>query len=89
VPSSSYAKDYGIVARFLDPQTGRWVVVAAGLGGYSNSAAIDLLTDGKYIEEIAKHAPPEWITMNLEAVIATQVTDGKRSPPQVVAVELW
>jgi hypothetical protein len=88
-PSSSYQKDYGVVARFKDSQTGQWVLVAAGLDGYSNSAAVELLTDGRYFDEIVKHAPAEWTRMNIEAVFVTQVTDGELSPPQVVAVELW
>jgi hypothetical protein len=89
IPASNFRKDYGIVARFLDPETNRWVIVAAGLGGSGTSAAVELLTDVRYMDELEKKAPPEWLAMNTEIVIATQVSNGKHGPPQVIAVEVW
>jgi hypothetical protein len=88
-PAPADSKDYGIVARFLDPETKQWVLVAAGLGRTGTTAAVEFLTEPKYIEEISNHAPNVWPSMNLEVVLTIQLSAGKASPPQIIAVETW
>jgi hypothetical protein len=34
-------------------------------------------------------APANWRNMNMEAVIETQVIEGRSGPPKVRAVEFW
>jgi hypothetical protein len=89
MPTPADSKDYGIVARFLDSETKQWVLVAAGLGTAGTYAAVEFMTEPRYIDEISKQAPNTWPSMNLEVVIATQLIDRKHGPPQVVAVETW
>ena len=83
------AKDYAIVARFRDQASGSIVVVAAGLGAYGTLAAGEVLSNESYLQQIVSHAPRDWKTMNMEAVIETQVINDNSGPPMVLATYFW
>jgi hypothetical protein len=89
IPYSNLTQDYAIVARFLDPDTAQLTVVTAGIGDNGTAVAGEFLTNRKYAEALAKAAPKNWQSKNLEAVIATQVINGKSGPPRILAVEVW
>jgi hypothetical protein len=89
IPYSNLTQDYAIVARFLDPDTAQLTVVAAGIGDNGTAVAGEFLTNPKYAEVLAKAAAGNWQSKNLEAVIGTQVIDGKSGPPRILAVETW
>ena len=89
IPYSTLTQDYAIVARFLDSDTAQLTVVTAGIGDNGTAVAGEFLTNAKYAEALSKAAPKDWQAKNLEAVIATQVIDGKSGPPRILAVEVW
>jgi hypothetical protein len=83
-------KDYAILARYLDPDSGQWVVIAAGLGEPGTDAACRVLTDAKLMDEFANQIAGEWPRMNLEAVISTPVLNNKDiGPIKLEAIEVW
>ncbi|MGA3080989.1 MAG: hypothetical protein ABSD44_06365 [Terracidiphilus sp.] len=88
-PFTAIDRDYGIVAGFYDPTTGQDVIVAAGIGENGTIAASELLTDESFFAELGKGAllPPQH--RNLEAVIETEVINGRPGPPKIVAVYTW
>lgn len=82
-------KDYAIVARFIDPDTDRPVVVAAGLARGGTVAAGEFLVNPQLINDLAHQAPKGWYHRNIEIVLETQVIDGRSGPPRVAAVHVW
>lgn len=82
-------KDYAIVARFVDPDTGQLAIVAAGIARGGTMAAGEFLVDEHQFAELAKHAPHDWWKKDMEFVIETQVIDGRSGPPHVVAEHYW
>jgi len=82
-------KDYAIVARFVDPNTDQYVVVAAGIGRGGTVAAGEFLVDAHRMEEILSQVPANWKNKNMELVLETQVIDGRSGPPHVVATHFW
>jgi len=82
-------KDYAIVARLLDPNTDRFVVVAAGIARGGTVAAGEFLVDARHLDELARRAPKEWARKNLEIVLGTQVIDGRSGPPRIEEVYAW
>jgi hypothetical protein len=82
-------KDYAIVARLLDPNTDRFVVVAAGVARGGTVAAGEFLVDPRRLDELARQAPKDWSHKNVEVVLETQVIDGRSGPPRIDEVYTW
>ena len=81
--------DYALVARFIDSDAGHVAVVAAGIGRGGTIATGEFLTEPKYLDDLARHAPRGWSGRNIELVLATQVIGGRSGPPSVVASYYW
>ncbi len=87
---SSLTQDYAVVARYRDSTTGRVTVIGAGIGPNGTLAVGDFLTHNEYLEQLFQGVPrKDWELTNVEAVISTQVINGKSGPPRVVAKEFW
>jgi hypothetical protein len=82
-------KDYAIVARFIDPNTDQFTLVAAGIARGGTVAAGEFLVDAKYINEMADRLPANWSRKNIEIVLETQVIDSHSGPPRIDAVYVW
>jgi hypothetical protein len=82
-------KDFAIVTRALDPNTGRYVVVAAGIARGGTIASGEFLVDPRHMDELMGVAPKDWGHKNMEIVLETQVIDGRSGPPRIAAVYVW
>jgi len=86
---SGSVEDYAIVARAIDPRSGRWRVIAAGLDGTATAVAARFLVDPNYLKELTGQLPAHWESKNIEAVISVPVESGSARFPQVAAYEIW
>jgi len=82
-------RDYAIVARFRDANTGKLAVVAAGIARGGTVAAGEFLTQPGDIEAIKSQAPKDWAGKNMEFVLSTEIIDGRSSPPKVEETYFW
>ena len=82
-------KDFALVTRALDPNTGRYVVVAAGIARGGTIASGEFLVDPSHMDELKRVVPKDWEHRNMEIVIETQVIDGRSGPPRIAAVYVW
>jgi hypothetical protein len=82
-------KDHAIVARFLDPTTHQFVVVAAGIARGGTMAAGEFLVDAHDMDEMVNQLPHNWKRRNIEVVLETEVIQGRSGPPHVCAVHVW
>lgn len=82
-------KDFALVTRALDPNTGRYVVVAAGIARGGTIASGEFLVDPSHMDELMRVVPRDWEHRNMEIVIETQVIDGRSGPPRIAAVYVW
>lgn len=89
LPYEKLARDYAIVARYRDSLTGQPVVIAAGISEEGTEAAGELISNPTDLDALLHDAPANWRNMNMEAVIETQVIEGRSGPPKVRAVEFW
>jgi hypothetical protein len=92
VPSDQpgeFNRDYAIVARCWNPETGRMVVVAAGVHPWGTAAAGDFLTVPDNLKKLEALAPKKWKSKNVEAVLSTDIIKGVAGPPNVVAAYFW
>jgi hypothetical protein len=88
VATNNY-RDYAIVARFLDPNTGKIAVVSAGIARGGTVAAGEFLTQPPNMEAIKSQAPQNWDGKNMEFVLSTEIIDGRSSPPKIEATYFW
>jgi hypothetical protein len=86
---SAQSSDFAVIARYFDTTLDQPVVLAAGLSREGTEAAGEALSDPGFLKEILQNAPRNRKTVNLEAVVQTQVIDGHAGPSRVVAVEYW
>ncbi len=77
------------MARYHDTITGQPVVIAAGISEEGTEAAGELLSNPSDLATLLAKAPANWRSMNMEAVIETQVIDGHAGPPQLRAFTFW
>jgi len=89
MPYHNLKEDYALVARFLEPTTGRLVVTAAGITKFGTAAAGEFLSEPSYIAQTLKSAPGDWDRKNLEILIATKLVGESSGPPRVVATHFW
>jgi hypothetical protein len=82
-------REYAIVARFTDPDTGQLCVIAAGIGQGSTLAAGEFLTDPVQLGQLERIAAGEGGKKNIEAVISTQIIDGQPGTPKIEATYFW
>lgn len=82
-------KDYALVARIVDSNTDRFVVVAAGVARGGTTAAGEFLVDARHMSELVRKVPGDWGRKNMEIVLETQVIDGRSGPPRIDAVYVW
>jgi hypothetical protein len=82
-------KDYAIVARFLDPNTDQFVVVAAGIARGGTVAAGEFLVDARRMDEMLNQLPRDWARKNIEIILETQVIQDRSGPPRVSAAYVW
>lgn len=82
-------RDYGIVARFTDINTGNLSVIAAGISRGGTIAAGEFLTDPGDLEQIKRAAQGAGDKKNMEIVLSTQIIDGQPGSPKIEAAYFW
>jgi hypothetical protein len=87
-PGGPVLRDYALISRIRNSETGHVVVVIGGLYTYGTEAAGEFLTDPQLIQAIAKATRLDSAHQNLQIVLETTVTDETPGPPKVVAVSV-
>ena len=87
--ASDNYRDYAIVARFTDPNTGKLAVILAGIGPGGTRAAAEYITDSAYLTQLMRAAQAAGDKKNMEFVISTQIIDGEPGTPRVEASYFW
>jgi hypothetical protein len=82
-------RDYAIVARFTDANTGKLAVVAAGVGRGGTIAAGEFLTDSGDLAQLKRAAQAAGDKKNMEVVLSTQIIGGEPGSPKIEAVYFW
>ena len=86
---SGLAEDYALIARAVEPETGQMMLVIAGLSEKGSAAALEFVTNPRYLDRFASTAPAGWERKNIELVIKSKVVDDEWGEPRVVAMHLW
>ncbi len=87
--ASNNYRDYAILARFTDPDTGKLAVILAGIGPGGTRAAGDFITDRADLTQLMRTAQAAGDKKNMEFVISTQIIDGEPGTPRMEASYFW
>lgn len=87
--ATSIYRDYAIVARFTDNDTGQLAIVVAGVGRGGTIAAGEFLTDPADLAQLQRAALAAGNKKNMEIVLSTQVIDGAPGSPKMEAAYFW
>ncbi len=82
-------RDYAIVARFTDSNTGKLALVIAGVGRGGTIAAGELVTNPTYLAQVSSAARASGNKKNMEIVLSTQIIDGQPGSPKIEATYFW
>jgi hypothetical protein len=65
------------------------MLVIAGLSEKGSAAALEFVTNPKYLARFASQAPVGWPRRNIELVIKSKVVNDDWGEPHVVAMHFW
>jgi hypothetical protein len=82
-------RDYAIVARFTDRNTGEVSIIAAGIGRGGTIAAGEFLTDPSHLAQAMKNVRGLRDAANVEFVLSTEIIDGHPGTPKMEAAYTW
>jgi hypothetical protein len=82
-------RDYAIVARFTDTNTGKLALVIAGIGRGGTIGAGELVTNPTYLAQLSTAARASGNKKNMEIVLSTQIIDGQPGSPKIEATYFW
>lgn len=87
--STNNYRDYAIVTRFTDTNTGKLTVIVAGLGRGGTIAAGEFLTDPGDLAQLQRAVLAAGNKKNMEIVLSTQIIDGEPGTPKMEATYFW
>jgi len=82
-------RDYSIIARFTDSNTGKPEVVVAGIGRGGTRVAAEFLTDNADLGQLMRAAHAAGDKKNMEAVLSTEIIEGEPGTPKMEASYFW
>jgi hypothetical protein len=82
-------RDYAIVARFTDSNTGNVEVVIAGIGRGGTRVGGEFLTTNADLAQLMRAASQAGDKKNMEAVLSTEIIGGEPGTPKMEAVYFW
>lgn len=82
-------RDYAIVARFTDPNTGKLTVIVAGIARGGTIAAGEFLTDPTNMAQLQRASQTAGDKKNMEVVLSTEIIDGEPGSPKMEATYFW
>ncbi|MGB6745441.1 MAG: hypothetical protein WBE38_17475 [Terracidiphilus sp.] len=82
-------RDYAIMARFTDPNTGKLAVVVAGIGRGGTRAAGEFFTDNGNLSQLMRAAHAAGDKKNMEVVLSTEIIDGEPGAAKMEAEYFW
>jgi len=82
-------RDYGVITRQIDVNTGQSLVSVAGISDGGTEAATEMVTKPEELAPILQSLPSGWEKKNIQILISTEVRDGEAGRPALVAYYLW
>jgi hypothetical protein len=89
VRSGNREKDFIIVSRVSDSESGRVTVLAGGFSVWGTEAAVELITDPNQMQAVLGNTPWKWDARNLQIVLECTVVKRESGIPRFLAAHSW
>jgi hypothetical protein len=90
VPGSSEPTEgYSLVTRLLSTETGRPILLLAGLDPRDTQAAVEFLADEGLFAMFSRVAPADWTHKNFQVVLHNRIFGKSPGSLNVVALQVW
>ena len=88
LPFDQIPRDYALITRQLNPDTGQWWVGIGGTSAISTGQATNLVLDPAAMKIIESQLPSRWDSKNLQVVIEINLVNGNAGSWRVAAVDV-
>jgi hypothetical protein len=82
-------EDYAVAGRVFDSESGRPVIIAAGISTFGTEAAAEFLTDPSSLAELAQRARQPLSQANFQVVLEIRVLGNTPTPPRIIDAQFW
>lgn len=83
------ADGYSLITRLLHSESGRPLLMIAGMDSHNTQAAVEFLTTNDLFRQFAQSAPPDWSTRNFQIVLHNTIYGNSAGSLSVVASDVW
>jgi hypothetical protein len=83
------ADGYTLITRLLHSDSGKPLLMIAGMDSHNTQAAVEFLTKDDLFRKFTQSAPPDWSTKNLQIVMHNTIYENSAGSLTVVASEIW
>ncbi len=85
----SVTRDYAIIARLHNDQTGQPEIIVAGIGMSGTAAAGEFIGDERWVKQLQQRIGRGFKDHDFEAVLSTDVVNGMAGAPKILDVAVW
>lgn len=85
----SALEDYLLIVRLVNSNSGKPLLIVAGLKQYGTEAGGRLLVSPEHLGVLLRRLPADWPNKNLELVLHARVIGNSPAPPDLEASHLW
>ena len=82
-------RDYALIARLHNEQTGEPEIVVAGIGMSGTAAAGEFVAEEQRMVELRRRIGPGFKDHDFEVVLSTDVVNGVAGSPKILAISVW
>ena len=85
----SSQEDYIVITRLANSNSGKPIVIVAGLKQFGTEAGGRLLANPEHLGDLLRKLPADWPGRNLQLLLHARVIGNSPTPPNLVASHLW
>ena len=88
-PASGLAEGYSLVTRLMQSESGHPVMLVAGMDPRDTQAAVEFLSNDRYLDPFVKSMPADWAIKSFQAVLHNTIHGNSPGSLTVVASAVW
>ncbi len=88
-PASELVEGYSLVTRLMQSESGHPILLVAGMDPRDTQAAVEFLSNDRYLGPFAKSLPADWTNTSFQAVLHNTIHGNSAGSLSVVASAVW